>query len=44
LKTGRHIRYPAETPLANLWLAMLDRMHADVTKLGDSTRALAGLY
>ena len=24
LKTGRHIRYPTETPLNNLWLAMLE--------------------
>ena len=28
IKTGRHIRYPRETPLNNLWLAMLDRMGA----------------
>ncbi len=26
LKTGRHVRYPRETPLNNLWLAMLERM------------------
>ena len=25
LKPGRHIRYPNETPLTNLWLAMLNR-------------------
>lgn len=43
LKTGRHIRYPKETPLNNLWLAMLDRMGTRVEKLGDSTGLLEGL-
>ncbi len=43
LKTGRHLRYPKETPLANLWLAMLDRMGARTSKLGDSTGILEGL-
>ncbi|MCI0364129.1 MAG: hypothetical protein L0219_09630, partial [Phycisphaerales bacterium] len=43
LKTGRHLRYPDNTPLNNLWLAMLDRMSAGTDKLGDSTGRLAGL-
>lgn len=43
LKTGRHVRFPAETPLNNLWVAMLNRMEVDVDKLGDSTGALPGL-
>jgi hypothetical protein len=43
LKPGRHIVYPKETPLNNLWLAMLDRMKIDVKTLGDSTGSLAGL-
>lgn len=43
LKTGRHVRYPAETPLNNLWLALLERMDVDVEKLGDSSGVLAGL-
>ena len=30
LKTGRHLRYPKETPLNNLWLSMLDRMKVKV--------------
>ena len=34
IKTGRHIRYPKETPLNNLWLAMLDRMGPPVRKIG----------
>jgi hypothetical protein len=43
LKTGRHIRYPDETPLTNLWLSMLDRMEINVDKLGDSSGALPNL-
>jgi Protein of unknown function (DUF1552) len=43
LKTGRHVRYPKETPLNNLWLAMLDRFGARTSKLGDSTGLLEGL-
>ena len=43
LKTGRHVRYPRETPLNNLWLAMLERMGAPVPQLGDSTGRLQGL-
>ena len=41
LKSGRHLRLPKETPLNNLWLAMLNRMEIDVEKLGDSTGTLA---
>ncbi|MGH7169966.1 MAG: DUF1552 domain-containing protein, partial [Gemmataceae bacterium] len=40
---GRHLRYPRETPLNNLWLALLDRMGARTEKLGDSTGVLQGL-
>lgn len=43
LKSGRHIRYPNETPLANLWLAMLSRVNVDVAQLGDSSGVLQGL-
>jgi hypothetical protein len=43
LKTGQHLRYPRETPVNNLWLAMLDRMGARTEKLGDSTGVLDGL-
>ena len=32
-----------ETPLNNLWLAMLDRMGAPTESLGDSTGILQGL-
>ncbi|NDC62795.1 MAG: DUF1552 domain-containing protein [Planctomycetia bacterium] len=43
LKTGRHLRFPAETPLGNLWLSLLDRMEATVEQLGDSTGRLPAL-
>lgn len=43
LKSGRHIRYPNETPLTNLWLAMLNRMSVETAQLGDSTGVLQGL-
>ncbi|HYE97383.1 MAG TPA: DUF1552 domain-containing protein, partial [Planctomycetota bacterium] len=34
LKTGRHIRYPKETPLNNLWLSLLERMDVKLSSLG----------
>jgi hypothetical protein len=43
LTSGRHIRYPKETPLNNLWVSLLNRMEIDVAQLGDSTGALAEL-
>ena len=43
IKTGRYVRYKAETPLNNLWLAMLERFGAKADKLGDSTGVLDGL-
>jgi len=43
LRPGRHIRYPNETPMANLFIAMLDRMSVPVEKLGDSSGKLGYL-
>src|SRR5439155_26364047 len=43
IRTGRHIRFRRETPLNNLWLAMLDRMGAPTQTLGDSTGLLESL-
>jgi hypothetical protein len=43
ISTGRHIRYPKETPLNNLWLALLERIECRIDKLGDSTGVLTGL-
>jgi hypothetical protein len=36
LNTGRHVAYAKETPISDLWLALLDRMQVDMEKLGDS--------
>jgi hypothetical protein len=43
IKTGRHVRYPKETPLTNLYLSMLDRIGAPLDSFGDSTGRLASL-
>jgi hypothetical protein len=43
IKQGRHIRYPKETPLNNLWISMLDRLDIRGLSLGDSTGALKHL-
>jgi hypothetical protein len=43
LRTGRHIRYPDETPMTNLYMAMLDRMGVHTESLADSTGELEHL-
>lgn len=43
LAPGRHIVYPKETPVANLWLSLMDRMGVSPDRHGDSTGRLAGL-
>jgi hypothetical protein len=40
IKPGRHVRYAKNTPMANLFLSMLDRMGAPAERLGDSTGRL----
>jgi hypothetical protein len=37
LKGGRHIRFPKETPLANLHLTLLDKFGVKLDRMGDST-------
>jgi hypothetical protein len=37
LRPGRHIAYPRETPMTNLYLTLLDRMGVQPEKIGDST-------
>jgi len=39
-KTGRHVRFAKETPLNNLWLALLQRVGVKLQSLGDSTGVL----
>ena len=43
VQTGRHVRYPRNTPLANLYLSILDRMGVKEEKFGDSTGRLTDL-
>ena len=40
---GRHVRYEPNTPMADLFLSMLDRMEAPVARIGDSKGKLASL-
>ena len=40
LKGGRHLRFPQETPLTNLHLALLDKIGVAVDHLGDSNGKL----
>jgi hypothetical protein len=40
IKQGRHVRYPKETPINNLWLALLQRAGVPMPSLGDSTGVL----
>jgi hypothetical protein len=43
IRGGRHIRLPGEVPLNNLFLSMLDRVGANVDKLGDSSGRLTAI-
>ena len=43
IDTGRHVRYPKNTPLMNLYLAMLNVFGAVVDRAGDSTGPLDDL-
>jgi hypothetical protein len=43
IQPGRHVRYPAETPITNLYLSMFDRMGVTADSIGDSTGRLERL-
>lgn len=43
IKSGRHLRYPQDTPMSNLFLSVLDRFDARIERLGDSTARLNSL-
>jgi hypothetical protein len=43
VKTGRHVRYPKDTPMTNLFLSMLDRVGIPEERFADSTGRLKGL-
>ena len=40
LKGGRHIRYPEDTPMTNLFLTLLDKLDMPLENLGDSNGRL----
>ena len=40
LKSGRHLKFPADTPMTNLLLTMLDKAGVPLDKLSDSTGPL----
>lgn len=41
IKTGRHLKFPKETPLMNLYLAMFSRLGCPTPTFGDSTGVLS---
>jgi hypothetical protein len=43
VRTGRHLRVSDETPMANLFMSMLQRVGAATDRFGDSTGTLAPL-
>jgi hypothetical protein len=43
LDPGRHVKYPDGTPVANLWLSLMDRLGVSLDSHGDSTGRLPGL-
>jgi len=43
-KTGRHMAYPENTPMANLLVTILDKAGVHTEKLGDSTGPLRPDY
>ncbi len=43
IRTGRHVRYPEETPLNNLFISMMNRMGVQAGSFGDATGTLRGL-
>jgi Protein of unknown function (DUF1552) len=43
-KTGQHLAYPENTPMANLLLTILDKAGVRIDKMGDSTGALQPDY
>ena len=40
IKGGRHIRYPEQTPMTNLYLTVLAKLGLPIERLGDSTGKL----
>ena len=43
IDAGRHLEYTEDTPLANLYVSMLDAFGAPVERFADSTGPLPGV-
>jgi hypothetical protein len=43
IAAGQHLSYSPDTPLANLWMSMLDAFGAPVERFADSTGPAAGV-
>lgn len=43
IQTGQHLKYSEDSPLANLYLCMLQAMDSPLKKFADSTEPLAGV-
>ena len=43
IKSGRHLRFPKDTPLCDLFVSMLNRFDVPVSSFGDSKGKLEGL-
>ena len=44
IPTGQHFQFDKRTPMANLFLTMMDAMGVEVEKFGDSTGKLEGVF
>ena len=43
LRLGRHVVYPKDTPMTNLYMTLLDRMGVHAEQIGDSTGVIEHL-
>jgi len=43
IKGGRHIRYPTDTPVTNLFMTMLEKVGVPAESIGDSTGTIQHL-
>jgi hypothetical protein len=43
LRTGSHLEFNVGTPLCSLWLSMLDKAGAPISKLAEASTGLRGV-
>jgi hypothetical protein len=44
IETGRHVRYEAEQPVADLYLEMLQSLGSDLTEFGEDSTGPLGVF